>query len=261
MGEARKISVLVADDDPPTLDLVRGFLEEDPDVGTITTVGDGVAALAAIVEAAPDLVFLDIKMPGGPDGFDVIEGLPPETKAPVVVFITGDPAQAVRAFEVSAVHYLLKPFDGPRFHAALGRAKKWLAAESGGGLSQRALSLLEDLSARAHYVDRIVVKTAGRIFLLRADEIDWIEADGKYVHLHAGGESHLITKSIGALEAQLDPHRFARIHRSTIVNIDRVRELQQLFNGEYCVLLHDGTELTLSRGCRPRLAELLGDRL
>jgi two-component system LytT family response regulator len=216
--------------------------------------GDGPAAVAAISEHAPDLVFLDVQMPEV-DGFAVLARLP-EDRTPLVVFVTAWDQYALRAFEVAAVDYLLKPFDRRRFDQALQRAKARLA-ETAGGLGRRTLALLEELRARASHLDRLVIKAGGRAFFLKTDEIDWVEAEGKYVRLHVGRESHLLREPIGTLEAQLDPRRFLRIHRSTIVNIDRIRELQPWFHNEVRVILRDGTELMLSRGCRKKLSELL----
>jgi len=255
MTEGRRIRALVVDDEPLARRRLRRLLERDPEIETVSDCGDGHAAVAAIAEHAPDLVFLDVQMPEV-DGFAVLERLP-AGRTPLVVFVTAYDQYALRAFEVSAVDYLLKPFDRRRFEKALQRAKARLAAEAGEGLGQRTLALLEELRARSSHLDRLVVKAGGRAFFLKTDEIDWIEAEGKYVRLHVGRESHLLREPIGTLEAQLDPRRFLRIHRSTIVNIDRIRELQPWFHNEYRVLLRDGTELMLSRGCRKKLAELL----
>jgi len=179
---------------------------------------------------------------------------------PYVIFVTAHDRYALKAFEVSAVDYLLKPFDRKRFDKALERARSRLAVDKA-DLSRETAALLEELRAASRYLQRLLIKSSGRAFFLKTEEIDWIEADGKYVRLHAGRESYLLREGVGAIEARLDPHRFLRIHRSTIVNIDRIRELQPWFHHEYRVVLRDGTELMLSRGCRKRLAELLGDSL
>lgn len=185
-------------------------------------------------------------------GFDVVEELDP-TALPVIVFVTAYDQHAIRAFEVSALDYLLKPFDEERFARTLARAKAQL--RGGDDLQRRTLALVEELRAgRAGHLDRLMIRSGGRLFFLRTDEIDWIEADGNYVRVHAGGASHQLRETITRLETQLDPTRFLRIHRSTIVNLDRVREIQPLFHGEHRVLLQDGTELTMSRGYRDRLS-------
>jgi two-component system LytT family response regulator len=179
---------------------------------------------------------------------------------PLIIFVTAYDQYALRAFEVYALDYLLKPFDRQRFDKALQRAKARLANERS-DINQRALALLEELRAQTSHVVRMVIKSGGRAFFLKTDEIDWVEAEGKYVRLHVGKESYLVREAISGLEAQLDPKKFLRIHRSTIVNIDRVRELQPWFHNEYRVILRDGTELMLSRSCRKKLGDLLGNTL
>ena len=250
----RRIRALVVDDEPLARRRLRRLLERDPEVDLVGECGDGPAAAAAIGEQAPDLVFLDIQMPEV-DGFAVLQQVPAD-RTPLIIFVTAHDQYALRAFEVAAVDYLLKPFDRRRFAQALQRAKARLG-EPGDGLGQRTLALLEELRARASHLDRLVIKAGGRAFFLKTDEIDWVEAEGKYVRLHVGRESHLLREPIGTLEAQLDPRRFLRIHRSTIVNIDRIRELQPWFHNEVRVILRDGTELMLSRGCRKKLSEVL----
>ncbi len=170
--------------------------------------------------------------------------------SPVVVFVTAYDQYALQAFEVHAVDYLLKPFDEDRFKKALDRAREALRRPRGSEVNERLLSLLKDLKQPAAYLDRLVVKSAGRLFFLRTEEVDWIESAGNYVCLHIGPESHLLRETMNGVEERLDPARFVRIHRTAIVNIDRIKELQPLFHGEYQVVLRDGTELTLSRGYR-----------
>ena len=259
MNEGSKIRVAIVDDEPLARRRIRKLLARDADVETVCDCADGYEAAAAIVEHAPDLVFLDVRMPEV-DGFQLLERLQP-ARLPLVIFVTAYDEYALRAFEVSAVDYLLKPFDRKRFAQALQRAKARLATERGSDMNQRTLALLEEIKARSSHLERLVVKSGGRAFFLKAEEINWIEAEGKYVRLHVGRESYLLREAIGTLEAQLDPKRFLRIHRSTVVNIDCVRELQPWFHGEYRVLLCDGTELTLSRGCRKKLGELLNSHL
>jgi two-component system LytT family response regulator len=253
-----KIRALIVDDEPLARRRIRKLLSRDADVEIMDDCANGYDARAAIAEQAPDLIFLDIQMPEI-DGFGVLEGIDPRS-APFIIFVTAYDQYALRAFEVSAVDYLLKPFDRKRFEKALQRAKTRLVAERGTELNRQTLALLQELKARANHVERMLIKSSGRAFFLKTDEIDWIEAEGKYVRLHVGRESYLLREGIGGFETQLDPRRFLRIHRSTIVNIDRVKELQPWFHNEYRVVLSDGTELMLSRGCRKKLAELLGER-
>jgi two-component system LytT family response regulator len=255
MSEGRRIRALVVDDEPLARRRIMKLLAHDAEVETIGECADGYEAIAAINSHAPDLVFLDVQMPEL-DGFDVLARLD-DAHLPLVVFVTAYDSYALRAFEVSAVDYLLKPFDRRRFDTALARAKSRLSTGRDTELTERTLALLEELRARTSHLERLMIKSGGRAFFLKTDEIDWIEAEGKYVRLHSGRESYLLREAIGSLEAQLDPKKFLRIHRSTIVNIDRVRELQPWFHQDYRVILRDGTELILSRSCRKKLAELL----
>ena len=246
------IRALVVDDEPLARARVRQLLEEDDDVTLLGECADGVEAIAAIREQRPDLVFLDVQMPEK-GGFDVLAALDPADR-PAVVFVTAHDHHAIQAFEVNALDYLLKPFDEDRFRRTLARAKAALRTDPH-ELHRRTLALLEELkSPRPAPADRLMIREAGRLFFLRTDEIDWIESDGNYVRLHASGASHQLRETLSRLEAQLDPGRFLRIHRKAIVNLDRVKEIQPLFHGEHRVILADGTELTLSRGYRDRLA-------
>lgn len=259
MTASRRIRTLIVDDEPLARRKIRRMLARDPEVEILDDCANGREAIAAISTHNPDLVFLDVQMPEI-DGFDVLESIPP-AGMPFVIFVTAYDQYALRAFEVSAVDYLVKPFDRRRFEKALQRAKSRLATERGSDLNQQTLALLEELKARSSHVERLVIKAGGRAFFLKADEVEWIEAEGKYVRLHVGKESYLLREAIGSMEGQLDPKKFPRIHRSTIVNIERVRELQPWFHNEYRVILKDGTELMLSRSCRKRLGELLGSAL
>jgi len=191
---------------------------------------------------------------GGFEVLDALQGRP----MPHLVFVTAYDQYAVRAFEVHALDYILKPFDRERFEASWQRAKAQVLRERNGGVEQRILSLLEDLKAGTKYLERLVIKSSGRIYFLETNDIDWIQAEGNYVSVHAGKKAHLLRETITSLESQLDPKKFLRIHRSAIVRIDRIKELQPWFHGEYHIVLHDGTELTLSRNYRDRLQEALG---
>jgi two-component system LytT family response regulator len=177
---------------------------------------------------------------------------------PFVVFVTAYDRYALRAFDVHAIDYLLKPFDRERFRQALSRAQQQLERTNGGDLERRLTAIVQDLKPAKARTDRFVVKSGGRIFFVRTGEIDWIEAAGNYVKLHVGTDSHLIRETMNAVEARLSSDMFVRIHRCHIVNIEQVRELQPWFNGEYVVFLKNGTRLTLSRGYRERLQERVG---
>ena len=254
-----KIRTLIVDDEPLARQRVRDLLAQDPDIHLVGECGDGRQAVAAVQALKPDLMLLDVQMPAL-DGFGVLQALD-GTELPVVVFVTAHDRYALKAFEVHALDYLLKPFDRDRFASALERAKAQVQQGKTGSIEQRLLAMLQTVQERQPAPERLVVKTAGRFSFVRIKDIDWIEAAGNYVRLHLGKEDHLLRESMAALETKLDAHSFVRIHRSTIVNLERIRELQPTFHGEYVVVLRDGTELTLSRTYRDKLQECLGQAL
>lgn len=253
---ATQIRVLLVDDELLARGMIREMLESDRDVEIVGECVNGEEAVAAIREHKPDLIFLDIQMPEE-SGFEVLESLNDEY-TPHVIFVTAYDQYAVRAFEVHALDYLLKPFDRERFDASWRRAKEHILKEKGGRLDERILTLLEELKAGAKFLERLVIKSGGRVFFLEADEIDWIEAEGNYVSVHSGKKSHLLRETISSLEAQLDPKKFRRVHRSAIVQLAKIKELQPWFHGEYRILLHSGAQLMLSRNYRENLQEALG---
>lgn len=248
---------LIVDDEPLARRRIRAFLGEHSDVQIVGECGQGAEAIRVIQETQPDIVFLDVQMPKL-NGFEVLERIEPH-EMPIVVFVTAYQEHALRAFDVDALDYLLKPFDSKRFAEALQRARRQIELlRSGDGvLQQRLLKALRHLPSGTEYVTRLAVKNQGRVYFVNVDEIQWIEADGKYVHLHTMEATHLLRMSMQGLEEKLDPERFARIHRSTIVNLDAVSELQPMFHGDYAVMLRNGKELTLSRSYKPRLRKLL----
>jgi len=251
----KKIRTLIVDDEPLARERLAGLLAAEPDIEIIGQCRDGEEAVRAILEHSPDLVFLDIQMPQM-NGFEVIEAVGPE-KMPLVIFVTAHDQHALRAFQVRALDYLLKPFDRDRFRDALERARTQVQREDGGEIGRRLLALVKDLRRDQPRTDRLVVKSGGRLFFLRADEIDWVEAAGNYVRLHVGSTSYLLRETMNAIEGRLDPEKFFRIHRCRIVNMERIQELQPWLNGEYAVMLRTGTRLTLSRGYREKLQERL----
>lgn len=260
LQDSRPIRTLVVDDEPLAREKIRAFVEGDPEIEIVGECSNGAEAVAGVRQLAPDLLLLDIQMPER-GGFEVLEALNGE-RPPAVIFVTAYDQYAVRAFEVHALDYLLKPFDRERFGAAIGRAKEHLRGVKGGeGIDRKILDLLEELRAEKRYVERLVVKDAGRVFFLETDEIDWVEAEGNYINVHTSKKSHLLRDTISGLEAQLDPRKFVRIHRSAIVNIGRIKELQPWTHGEYHVILRDGTQLTLSRNYRENLRNVLGNNL
>jgi two-component system LytT family response regulator len=250
-----KIRTLVVEDEPMARDRVRALLLQQPDFEIVGECGDGAQAVTAIEKLDPELVFLDVQMPGV-DGFGVIRAVPPE-RMPMVVFTTAYDEYALRAFEVHALDYLLKPFDRTRFLRALDRVRERRERQRAGDLGRRLLAMVQDLKPEAAPPpERIVVKSGGRIFFIRVDEIDWIDAAGNYVRLHVKGESYLFRETMNAIEKRLDKARFVRIHRSHLVNADRIKELLP-GNGEHVVVLRTGVRLPLSRGYRDRLQERL----
>jgi two-component system LytT family response regulator len=212
-----------------------------------------------IKKQKPDIVFLDVQMPEM-DGFAVLESVGIE-QLPEIIFATAYEKYAIRAFELHALDYLLKPFDQARFRDAIKHAKEHFRCGRENEGRTQISALLESIKNKPQYLDRLMIKASGRITFLSIDEINWIEADDKYVHLHAGKITPMIRQTLSAMEAQLDPTKFRRIHRSTIVNVARIKELQPLFNGEQSILLEDGTKLTLSRNYKDKLFELLGKPL
>jgi two-component system, LytTR family, response regulator len=255
MGD--RIRVLVVDDEPLARERLRSLLEQEGDVELVGECGDGLAAVEAIDAGKPDLVFLDVQMPHL-DGFDVLDTVEPGNR-PHVVFVTAYDEYAVRAFEVHALDYVLKPFDRDRFRSTLARARTELARGNAGAadLEGRLTALLGELEDRRKRLERIVVKSGGRVFFLRTEDVDWIEAAGNYVELHVGAESHLLRETMNKLARRLDPKLFLRIHRRTIVNVERIRQLEGVTHGEYVVVLKDGTRLASSRGYRESVQRLL----
>jgi two-component system LytT family response regulator len=251
----KKIRTLVVDDEPLARERLTNLLSGEPDIEVVGQCRDGEEAVTAIVDHTPDLVFLDVQMPAM-NGFEVIEAVGSE-RMPLVIFVTAYDQHALRAFQVRALDYVLKPFDRERFQEALQRARTHIQRDETGDLGRRLLALVKDLRRDQPKTDRLVVKSGGRLFFLRTDEIDWIEAAGNYVRLHVGPASHLLRETMNAIEGRLDPEKFFRIHRSRIVNMERIQEMQPWLNGEYAVLLRTGTRLTLSRGYREKLQERL----
>jgi two-component system LytT family response regulator len=249
-----KIRVLVVDDEKPAQTRIVELLEKQPDVEITGVARQGKEAVQLIRSQSPDLLFLDIQMPGM-NGFDVLREIAPDQR-PLTIFVTGYDKYAIPAFEAHALDYLLKPFSDERFEAALERARNHIRTETAGELGRRFAELLEDqvpASGGATRFERIVIKSSGRVMFLDAADIDWIEAAGVYVHLHVGLKSHLYRATLGQLQERLDPKLFVRIHRSAMVNTDRILELQPRTHGDYVVILKNGTELTLSRGYRNQL--------
>lgn len=251
----KKIQTVIIDDMPLARQKLARFLNEDPEIEIVAECGNGLEAIDAITSLKPELVFLDIQMPEV-DGFEVLNHIGLE-QMPVFIFVTAFDHFALKAFEVNALDYLLKPYDRERFVQALNRAKKQLQRTEPEPQDERLLALLKTLNPEQKFLKRLAVKTSGRTIFLMIDEIDWIETAGNYLELHVGKEVHLIRERMNQIESRLDPTRFVRIHRTTIVNLDRIKELQPLFNGDQTVILRNGNQLTLSRTYRDRLLALM----
>jgi len=245
------IRALVVDDEPLARDRVRRLLAGHADVEIVGESPDGPSAVRAVRKLEPDLLFLDVMMPGQ-DGFDVLDEL--ADAAPAVIFLTAYDRYAIRAFDACAIDYLLKPFDEERFAFAVERAKRALAAPMPNGAPMALPLPLAKGPLR-----RLVVKaTGGRLRFVKTDDIAWVAAEGNYARVHVAGNDYLLRETLTAFEAQLDPKNFVRIHRSTIVNLDHVRELEPLSHGQYSVVLDEGSRLTLSRRFRDHFEHALG---
>ncbi|AGP37726.1 LytR/AlgR family response regulator transcription factor [Sorangium cellulosum] len=274
MDSPGEIRAVIVDDEPLAREGIRMLLADDPEVAVAAESGDGPSALETIRRLRPDLVFLDVQMPEM-NGFEVMASLPPG-ELPAVIFVTAFDRYALRAFEVHALDYLLKPFDDDRFHDALRRAKSHLRLSRMSDLSQRLLSLLQSYgdpgaaaaargragsgseppAAGAEHPRRLAIKDGCRVVFLSVEEIDWIEAADYYVQIHAGGKSYLHRETMNSVEGKLDPARFVRIHRSAIVNRDRIKELRTQGRRDTVVVLAGGAELKVARSHREKLSVL-----
>jgi two-component system LytT family response regulator len=249
-----KLRILIVDDEPLARERIRSLLADEPDVEVLAECKNGHEALEAIKKQSPDLVFLDVQMPGM-GGFEVLSALPQE-RMPTVIFVTGFDQHALKAFEVHALDYLLKPFKQARFKATLQRAREALMNQQAGQASKGLLALLNDTKPVREHLSRIPVRTGERVVFVKTAQIEYIEAAGNYVVLHTGKENHVVRETLTALEEKLDPKQFIRISRSTLVNLEQIKELQPLFKGEHAVVLHNGKQLTMTRGIR-EVQELL----
>lgn len=248
------IRTLIVDDEPLARERIRQLLEDEPDIAIIGECTDGLQAVDAISEETPDLVFLDVHMPGL-DGFEVIEGLNGGPK-PAVVFVTAHDSYAVQAFETHAADYLLKPVERERFRASLAHVREELATE-GADPDLRLQALMAAERARRAIPERLAVRTDGRIVFVRLADVEWIEAAGNYVRLYTAKERHVMRATISSIEKKLDPNTFLRVHRSAIVNLDFVTEIQPWFHGEYVVIMESGARVNLSRSYRQRVQAMV----
>ena len=262
------IRVLIADDEPAARRTIQLLLAGDPEIQVLGECGDGLQTVEAILSLHPDLVFLDVQMPRR-NGFEVLARIPAGTM-PLIVFVTAFDEYSLRAFDVHAADYLLKPFSDARFRGAVSHAKERLRQRSAADL-ERLLAVVRDLGAlsdargpwgpAAPAAERLGIRTGSGVVLLAIADIEWVEARGDYVRVHCAGRADLVRETIGGFERRLPPGRFVRIHRSAIVNLARVREIRSLPGGEQVALLESGSRCRLSRSGRERLARLLGQTL
>jgi two-component system LytT family response regulator len=248
-----KVRTLIVDDEPLARDRLRQLLRNEPEIEIVGECADGREAVAVIQKTPPDLIFLDVQMPEL-DGFGVVEAIGAES-APVIVFVTAHDKFALRAFEIHAVDYLLKPFDRERFQKALHRALEQIKQREGGALIARQAAMIAELKSPKP-PERLAVKSGGHVVWVKLDEIDWIGSADNYAELHVGPKSHLMRETLAALESRLDPTVFVRISRSIIVNTQRIKELKRLFYGGCELTLQNGAKLTLSRRYRDKLRQL-----
>ena len=259
-----KIRTLIVDDEPVARARVLSLLRDEADIEVVGECSNGPQAVSVIEATAPDLVFLDVQMPEM-DGFALARTLGRDM--PAVVFVTAYDEYALQAFEIHALDYLLKPFSAERFKSALTHVRQHIAKRQATAMGRQLPTLLPEIQRpvpdedRRERRDRLVIKSSGRIYFVRIQDIDWCEAAGNYVRLHIGQQQHLVRGTMSHLESQLDPAQFVRIHRSAIVNVERIHELRSSFNGEYLITLNDKTRLTLSRGYREGLQSRLGKTL
>ena len=259
MTNARSIRVLIVDDEPLAREMICEMLADDSEAEIVAECANGREAVDAIKSLKPDLVLLDIQMPEL-GGFEVLESLDPQS-SPYIIFVTAYDQYAVRAFEVHAFDYLLKPFDRERFDVAWHRVKNQIKLDQGGERERHILALLEELKSGPHHLERLVIKNGGRVFFLNVQDVYCIESEGNYVRVYDNQKGYLLRETISSLEEQLDPRQFRRIHRSAIVKIDRIKEMQPWFHGEYRIIMENGKELTLSRNYRANFQGAVGNAI
>ena len=248
---------MIVDDEPLARKYIREMIAAESDIEIVGEAGNGKAALRLISKFKPDLLYLDIQMPGM-DGFNLLQHLD-SGDMPVIIFTTAYEEYAIRAFEVHAIDYLLKPFDRPRFERSLEHARELLSESTSRDVESTQLTeLIKVIKEKPKYIERLLVKRNGRIVFLHMNQIDWIKADDKYLHLIGDNKRHMIRQTLASIKSQLDPSKFVQINRSVIVNVDSIRELHSMFNGDYDVEMQDDSKFPLSRNHRSALFDLLG---
>jgi two-component system LytT family response regulator len=249
-----RLRTLIVDDEPLAREGLRMLLAQDPEVSAIDEAKNGREAVEAVRDRRPDLVFLDVQMPEM-DGLSVVQEIGAD-RMPAVVFVTAHDQYAIRAFEINAIDYLLKPVTEERFNQALDRAKARLNSGPADGASLQIISLLETMASPPRHVSRLAVRSVGKTVFVNVEDVDWIEAAENYVELHAGRSRHLLHVPMNSLEKSLDPEMFLRIHRSIIVNVRRIKELQPSGRGEYVIVLETGVQLQSGRSYHERIKAL-----
>jgi two-component system LytT family response regulator len=253
------IRTMIVGGDQMTRMEIRQMTAKDPEVQVVGEYGSGMEAIGSIRAQRPELVFMDVQM-SGLNGFDVLECIN-HGRMPVVVFLASKEEQTSQLLDAHAMEYLFKPVERTQFQTVLQRSKEHLRRFSTSELKKQFKSLVQDARSQERYIEKIIVRSGDRVTLLRAEELDWVEAAGNYMRVHRQGEAHLIRQTMNDMEGRLDPQRFLRIHRCTIVNMERIKSLQPIFHGDYAVHLHDGTQLTLTRNYRAKAAAALGHLL
>ncbi len=251
----RKIRVMIVDDEPLARHGLREVLSAEDDLEIIAECADGNEAVAAFVKKRPDVIFLDIQMPEK-DGFDVVRMIPPE-ELPFIVFVTAYNEFALKAFTANALDYVLKPFDNERIHVTLKRVREMVRLKQQAGYSERILNAVKSFAPKVSYLLRIPIRLAGKITLVKTDDVVWIEAAADYIHIHTATEKFITREAIGEMELQLDPAMFVRIHRSSIVNLRHITEVQSNHHGDYTALLDNGTSLPVGRNYKENLTRLI----
>ena len=247
------IRALIVDDEPWARTRISTLLSAESDVSVVGACENGESAVAAIAQLKPDVVFLDIQM-ANLDGFGVVESVGIDAM-PLVVFVTAYEQHALRAFEADALDYLLKPFDEDRFKRAMTRVRRELTMAA----SDRSIPIGHPSSIARRHLRRLAVTHRNRLMFIKVEDIDWIESSGNYVNVHVGSETYLLRETLSALEEKLDPEQFVRLHRCTLVNVDRIRELSAWTRGEQIAILNDGTQLAIGRAYRSRLAAMMSN--
>jgi len=251
--KAARIKAVIIDDEPLARKRISQLLTKEPNVKIVAECGDGLAAISAINEHQPDLMFLDVQMPEV-SGFDVLTALDADS-APAVIFVTAYDQFTIQAFDFSAVDYLLKPFTEDRFRQAVSRARERLRNESKNYSDSSLLRLLDHLKLNNRFLERLIVTHNNRLILVPVGDVEWVETYGNYLKIHTAGKTHLLRETMNNLAARIDPEKFIRIHRSTLVNLDLIEEIQPMFGGQYTVIMRSGAELTLSRNYRKAFLE------